>query len=102
MEDLVRELLQRADGDVKLAQYGIIASMKSINRLSAQSSSDAMSAGAACVTNLLKLMEETEVALRSPNDLPSQLQAAMEFSARASSNGRRSIPSTFFHCFRRV
>ena len=36
-------------------------------------------------TNLLKLMEETEVPLRSQTDLQSQLQAAMEFQRGAAS-----------------
>jgi ATP-dependent protease Clp ATPase subunit len=40
-------------------------------------------------TNLLKLMEETEVSARSPNDIAGQIQAMMEFSQRG-----RKTPST--------
>src|SRR5205814_2537939 len=40
-------------------------------------------------TNLLKLMEETEVPARSPNDIAGQIQAMMEFTQRG-----RKAPST--------
>ena len=40
-------------------------------------------------TNLLKLMEETEVPARSPNDIAGQIQAMMEMTQR----GRKS-PAT--------
>src|SRR4029450_5692012 len=39
--------------------------------------------------NLLKLMEETEVPARSPNDIAGQIQAMMDFSQRG-----RKAPST--------
>ena len=40
-------------------------------------------------TNLLKLMEETEVPARSPNDIAGQIQAMMEMTTR----GGRKSPS---------
>ena len=40
-------------------------------------------------TNLLKLMEETEVPARSPNDIAGQIQAMMDFTQRG-----RKAPST--------
>ena len=49
----------------------------------------AMSAGAGVQTNLLKLMEETEVPARSPNDIAGQIQAMMDFTQRG-----RKAPST--------
>lgn len=79
VEDLVRELLHRADGNTKLAQYGIIY-IDEIDKIASASNLVGRDvSGRGVQTNLLKLMEETEVPLRSPNDLPSQLQAAMEF-----------------------
>ena len=47
------------------------------------------SAGAGVQTNLLKLMEETEVPARSPNDIAGQIQAMMDFTQRG-----RKAPST--------
>ncbi len=79
VEDLVRELVARADGNVKLAQYGIIY-VDEIDKIAAASQSFGRDvSGRGVQSNLLKLMEETEVPLRSQNDLTGQLQAAMEF-----------------------
>ncbi len=79
VDDLIRELVQRADGNVKLAQYGIVY-IDEIDKIATPPNITGRDvSGRGVQTNLLKLMEETEVALRSPNDLPSQIQAAMEF-----------------------
>lgn len=79
VEDLVRELVQRADGNVRLAQFGIIY-IDEIDKIASPPSLMGRDvSGRGVQTNLLKLMEETEVTLRSPSDLPSQIQAAMEF-----------------------
>ena len=79
VDDLVRELLHRADGNMKLAQYGIIY-IDEIDKIATPPNIIGRDvSGKGVQTNLLKLMEETEVPIRSPSDLPSQLQAAMEF-----------------------
>lgn len=79
VEDLVRELVQRANGNVRLAQYGIVY-LDEVDKLAAPANAVGRDvSGRGVQTNLLKLMEETEVPLRSPMDLPAQLQAAMEF-----------------------
>ncbi|MBA3543616.1 MAG: AAA family ATPase [Chthoniobacterales bacterium] len=82
VEDLVRELVQKADGDVALAQFGIIY-IDEVDKLAAASNMVGRDvSGRGVQTTLLKLMEETEVPLRSANDLQGQLQAAFEFQKR--------------------
>jgi endopeptidase Clp ATP-binding regulatory subunit ClpX len=82
VEDLVRELVQKADGNVALAQYGIIY-IDEIDKIATASETIGRDvSGRGVQTTLLKLMEETEVALRGGNDLQSQIQAALEFQKR--------------------
>lgn len=83
VEDLVRELVRVADGDVERAQYGIIY-IDEIDKLaSAQNLSGGRDvSGRGVQTNLLKLMEETEVPVRSQNDIAGQIQAMMDFTQR--------------------
>ncbi len=82
VEDLVRELVHRADGNVKLAEYGIIY-LDEIDKIATPSNVLGRDvSGGGVQRGLLKLMEETEVALRTPFDLTSQLQAAMEFQSK--------------------
>lgn len=78
VEDLVRELYRRADGDVQRAQYGIIY-IDEIDKITAANNAAGRDvSGRGVQTNLLKLMEETDVPARSPNDIAGQLQAMME------------------------
>lgn len=82
VEDLVRELVHKAGGDLNLARFGIIYideidKIASVGEMAGRDVS-----GRGVQTALLKLMEETEVPLRSANDLQGQLQAAMEFQKR--------------------
>jgi endopeptidase Clp ATP-binding regulatory subunit ClpX len=89
VEDLVRELLRRADGDVEKAQYGIIY-IDEIDKIAAASNMNGRDvSGRGVQTNLLKLLEETEVPARSPNDISGQIQAMMEVAQRG-----KSPPST--------
>lgn len=82
VEDLVRELLHRADGNVHLAQYGIIY-LDEVDKIATAANLVGRDvSGRGVQTNLLKLMEETEVPLRSPTDIQAQLQAAFEFQRR--------------------
>lgn len=78
VEDLVRELVRKADGNVEKAQYGIIY-IDEIDKIAAASSTAGRDvSGRGVQTNLLKLMEETEVPARSPQDVAGQVQALME------------------------
>ncbi|HEX8680323.1 MAG TPA: AAA family ATPase [Chthoniobacterales bacterium] len=79
VEDLVRELVHKADGDVALAQFGIIYIDEIDKIAAAQNLAGRDVSGRGVQTTLLKLMEETEVPVRSANDIQSQLQAAFEF-----------------------
>src|SRR6184192_2658473 len=79
VEDLVRELVHKADGDVSRAQFGIIYIDEIDKIASAGNLIGRDVSGRGVQTTLLKLMEETEVPVRSMNDLQAQLQAAFEF-----------------------
>src|SRR6267142_29803 len=82
VEDLVRELVHKANGDVNLAQFGIIY-IDEIDKIAAAGNLIGRDvSGRGVQTTLLKLMEETEVPVRSMNDLQGQLQAAFEFQRR--------------------
>ena len=82
VEDLVRELIHRANGDVNLAKYGIIY-LDEIDKIASPANIIGRDvSGRGVQTNLLKLMEETEVPLRSPTDIQAQLQAALEYQRR--------------------
>ncbi len=89
VEDMVRDLVRLADGDVARAQYGIIY-IDEIDKIAAATNLASRDvSGRGVQTNLLKLMEETEVPARSPNDIAGQIQAMMEFTQRG-----RKAPST--------
>src|SRR6185295_45050 len=82
VEDLVRDLVRRANGDVARAQYGIIY-IDEIDKIAAAPSASGRDvSGRGVQTNLLKLMEETEVPARAPNDVAGQIQAMMDLSRR--------------------
>src|SRR5213083_255243 len=69
-------------GDVNLAQFGIIYIDEIDKIASAGNLIGRDVSGRGVQTTLLKLMEETEVPVRSMNDLQAQLQAAFEFQRR--------------------
>lgn len=78
VDDLVRDLVKTAGGDVELAQYGIIF-VDEIDKIASEGGAGGRDvSGRGVQINLLKLMEETEVNLFSPSDMMAQMQAVME------------------------
>lgn len=78
VEDLVRDLVQAADGDVDLARYGIIY-VDEVDKIASSGSTGGKDvSGRGVQINLLKLMEETDVSLFSQTDLIGQMQAIMD------------------------
>ncbi len=78
VEDLVRDLVHEADGDIKKAEYGIIY-LDEIDKIASSFGTHGPDVSRTGVQrNLLKLMEEAEVDLKTPHDLASQVEAAME------------------------
>ncbi len=78
VEDLVRDLARAADGNVDLAQYGIIY-IDEIDKIAGQAGSYGRDvSGRGVQVNLLKLMEETDVSLQSQTDLLGQMEAIMQ------------------------
>ena len=78
VEDLVRELVRDAGGDIAKAQHGIIYIDEIDKIASSRNASGPDVSRSGVQRNLLKLMEETEVDLKSPHDLASQMEAMMQ------------------------
>ncbi len=78
VEDLVRDLVHESDGDIARAEYGIIY-LDEIDKIASSGGSHGPDVSRTGVQrNLLKLMEEADVDLKTPHDLASQVEAAME------------------------
>lgn len=77
VDDLVRDLVRRAGGDLRRAEHGIIY-LDEIDKLATRDPGAGRDvSGRGVQINLLKLMEDAEVPLVSPNDVTGQLQQAM-------------------------
>ncbi|MDI6764897.1 MAG: AAA family ATPase [Thermodesulfobacteriota bacterium] len=75
VEDLVRDLIYEADGDMEMAQYGIIY-IDEIDKIASSNHTIGPDVSRTGVQRaLLKPMEETEVDLKVPHDPISQLEA---------------------------
>ena len=79
VEDLVRELVRAAGGSIEKAQYGIIY-VDEIDKIASTPNLVGPDVSRSGVQrNLLKLMEETEVDLKAPHDMASQMEAMMQY-----------------------
>lgn len=93
VDDLVRDLVRRAGGDVKRASHGIIY-LDEIDKLATGAPGGGRDvSGRGVQTNLLKLMEDGDVPLVSPNDVSGQMQAALS-AARGHHAGAPDVVST--------
>ncbi len=80
VDDLVRELVAKAGGNIELAEFGIIY-IDEIDKLASRTTQGGMGrdvSGRGVQTTLLKLMEETEVPARNPQDMRGQMMAMMD------------------------
>ena len=78
VDDLVRELVRASDGNVELAEYGIIF-LDEIDKIATASNIIGRDvSGRGVQTGLLKLLEETEVSVRSPTDLTAQFEDILQ------------------------
>ena len=79
VDDMVRDLVNEADGNAELAQYGMIY-LDEVDKIASTSNAIGKDvSGRGVQTGLLKLMEETEVDLSTPFDPVSQMRVLMEF-----------------------
>lgn len=79
VEDLVRDLVQEADGDIEKAQYGIIY-IDEIDKIASAHNIIGLDVSRTGVQrNLLKPMEETDVDLKVAHDPISMMEAAAHF-----------------------
>jgi len=79
VDDLVRDLVYEAKGNIELAEYGIIY-LDEVDKIAASSNLVGPDVSRSGVQRaLLKPMEETEVELKVPHDPVSQMEALMEF-----------------------
>ena len=96
VDDLVRDLVKAADGDTELAQYGIVY-VDEIDKIAAEASKGGRDvSGRGVQINLLKLMEETDVNLHSPQDMMGQMKAFMDMQKGGKPKSQTYQPKIFF------
>ena len=89
VDDLVRDLVRQADGDIERAQYGIIYVDEIDKIASSQYRLGADVSRTGVQRALLKPMEETDVEMKVPHDPISQIEAIEHFR----STGKRERPT---------
>jgi ATP-dependent Clp protease ATP-binding subunit ClpX len=94
VEDLVRDLVYEANGDIEMAQYGIIY-VDEIDKIASSNNLIGPDVSRTGVQRaLLKPMEETEVDLKVPHDPISQLEA-IEHYRRTGKREKRTINTKY-------
>ncbi|HNR12706.1 MAG TPA: AAA family ATPase [Thermodesulfobacteriota bacterium] len=79
VEDLVRDLVQEADGDIERAQYGIIY-LDEIDKIASSNNLVGPDVSRTGVQRaLLKPMEDTDVDLKVPHDIIAQMEAVEQY-----------------------
>jgi endopeptidase Clp ATP-binding regulatory subunit ClpX len=79
VEDLVRDLVREAGGDIRLAEHGIVY-IDEIDKIASAGSSHGPDVSRTGVQRaLLKPMEETDVELRVAHDMVSQMEALQDW-----------------------
>ncbi len=79
VDDLIRDLVHEADGDIKLAEYGIVY-LDEVDKIASSNNLIGPDVSRTGVQRaLLKPMEETEVDLRVAHDPISQLEAIEQY-----------------------
>ena len=91
VDDIIRDLVKAANGNVNLAQYGIVY-IDEIDKIAASIGSNGRDvSGRGVQINLLKLMEESDVNLVTPTDMMGQVQAIMDMQRGKTKERKRSI-----------
>jgi ATP-dependent Clp protease ATP-binding subunit ClpX len=94
VEDLVRDLVYEANGDIEMAQYGIIY-IDEIDKIASSNTVIGPDVSRTGVQRaLLKPMEETEVDLKVPHDPISQLEA-IEHYRKTGKREKRTIDTKY-------
>jgi endopeptidase Clp ATP-binding regulatory subunit ClpX len=79
VEDLVRDLVREAGGDIRLAEHGIVY-IDEIDKIASSSSAHGPDVSRTGVQRgLLKPMEETSVDMKVPHDAVSQMEALEDY-----------------------
>ncbi|MBR0458292.1 MAG: AAA family ATPase [Victivallales bacterium] len=78
VEDMIRDLIKAADGNVALAQYGIVY-VDEVDKLASRTSADGRRdvSGHGVQNNMLKMLEDAEVKVHGQTDMFNQMRAAM-------------------------
>ena len=82
VDDLIRDLVSQAEGDIELAQYGIVYLDEADKLATPPNIVGRDVSGRGVQFGLLKLMEETEVDLRASGSVSAQLETMMEFQSK--------------------
>jgi endopeptidase Clp ATP-binding regulatory subunit ClpX len=79
VDEMIRDLVKAANGNIELAQYGIVF-IDEIDKIAMSSDGGSRDiSGRGVQINLLKLMEESDINAYSQTDMIAQLRAAMAF-----------------------